>query len=106
MGVGLNPRYSRQLTIITSYTHSKDTLLQRRETHISASIVISLYSRGEKLYLTVDKRNKKKRNRCLCWGVFLSIIAAAVIVGILAAGKTETKLKISFSLHTFYLQLV
>lgn len=35
----------------------------------------------------MDKRNQKKRNRCLCWGVFLSIIAAAVIVGILAAGK-------------------
>lgn len=42
------------------------------------------FSRGEKLYVTMDKRNSKKRNKCLCWGICLCIIAAAVIVGILA----------------------
>ncbi|XP_044268825.1 uncharacterized protein LOC123014006 isoform X2 [Tribolium madens] len=43
------------------------------------------YMRGEKLYVTMDKRNKKKRNKCLCWGLCLCIVAAAVIIGILAA---------------------
>ncbi|EFA04636.2 serine protease P146 [Tribolium castaneum] len=42
-------------------------------------------TRGEKLYVTMDKRNKKKRNKCLCWGLCLCIVAAAVIIGILAA---------------------
>lgn len=33
----------------------------------------------------MDKRNKKKRNKCLCWGLCLCVVAAAVIIGILAA---------------------
>ncbi|XP_031344981.1 uncharacterized protein LOC116172030 isoform X2 [Photinus pyralis] len=43
------------------------------------------YMRGEKLYVTKDKRDKKKRNKCLCWSICLVFVAAAVIVGILAA---------------------
>ncbi|KAK4879292.1 hypothetical protein RN001_007438 [Aquatica leii] len=43
------------------------------------------YMRGEKLYVTKDKRDKKKRNKCLCWSLCLVLVAAAVIVGILAA---------------------
>lgn len=33
----------------------------------------------------MDKRNKKTRNKCLCWGLCLCVVAAAVIIGILAA---------------------
>ncbi|KAK5645811.1 hypothetical protein RI129_004275 [Pyrocoelia pectoralis] len=43
------------------------------------------YMRGEKLYVTKDKRDKKKRNKCLCWSICLVFVAAAVIVGVLAA---------------------
>lgn len=46
-------------------------------------------SRGQKLYVTMDKRNQKKRNKCLCWGICLGIVAAAVIIGILAASKYQ-----------------
>lgn len=37
------------------------------------------------MYITMDKRNKKKRNKCLCWGICLAVVAAVVIVGILVA---------------------
>lgn len=43
------------------------------------------YMRGEKLYVTMDKRNKKSKNKCLCWGICLALVAAAIILGILAA---------------------
>ncbi|KAF5269253.1 hypothetical protein FQR65_LT02554 [Abscondita terminalis] len=45
----------------------------------------ALEPRGEKLYVTKDKRDKKKRNKCLCWSLCLVLVAAAIIVGILAA---------------------
>lgn len=43
--------------------------------------------RGEKLYVTMDKRSKKGCGKCFCWGICLAILVAAVVIGILAASK-------------------
>lgn len=41
--------------------------------------------RGEKLYVTKDKRIKSKWRKYLCWAICLSLVAGAVLIGILAA---------------------
>ncbi|CAH0558245.1 unnamed protein product [Brassicogethes aeneus] len=43
------------------------------------------YMRGEKLYLTMDKRNKKSKGKCICWGLCICVVAALIIVAICAA---------------------
>lgn len=62
--------------------------------------------RGEKLYVTKDKRGEKSKSKCLCWGLCLCIVAAALIIGILAAGKWEFSndaiLLIAFVVQTFF----
>lgn len=43
--------------------------------------------RGEKLYVTMDKRSKRGCGRCFCWGLCLAVLVAAVVIGILAASE-------------------
>lgn len=44
-------------------------------------------NRGEKLYVTKDKRLKSNWRKKLCWAVGLGLLALALLVGILAACK-------------------
>jgi hypothetical protein len=44
------------------------------------------FCRGEKLYVTKDKRTEKKKGK-LCWILCIGIVAAVIILGILAACK-------------------
>nr|CAD7425849.1 unnamed protein product [Timema monikensis] len=41
--------------------------------------------RGEKLYVTKDKRRSQSWNRFICWGVCFVVVAVAIIIGVLAA---------------------
>lgn len=97
MGVGIIGVEASYLPILTpSSNHSKplhptDTLLGP--------------SRGEKLYLTKDKRDSKSRNKCLCWGLCLALVAAALIVGILAAGKLSYRKLSSDFFGSFFMPI-
>lgn len=44
--------------------------------------------RGEKLYVTKDKRAEKRRSK-LCWILCIGLVAAVIILGILAACKLK-----------------
>lgn len=46
-----------------------------------------LKQRGEKLYVTKDKRLKSNWRKKLCWAIGLGLLALALLVGILAACK-------------------
>lgn len=47
----------------------------------------NLLIRGEKLYVTKDKRIKSKWRKWLCWAIIVALIGGAAIIGILAACK-------------------
>jgi hypothetical protein len=44
-------------------------------------------SRGEKLYVTKDKRRSQSWRRCLCWGVGFIILAVAILIAVLAGSE-------------------
>jgi hypothetical protein len=43
--------------------------------------------RGEKLYVTKDKREKKSCKKPICWGMTLTILAAAIFIVVLISSK-------------------
>lgn len=51
-----------------------------------ADLSIFLFRRGEKLYVTQDKRVKTQKNK-LCWILCIGLVAVVIILGILAACK-------------------
>lgn len=57
-------------------------------------INVSIY-RGEKLYVTKDKRAEKRKSK-LCWILCIGIVAAVIILGILAACKSLTLIQWTF----------
>jgi hypothetical protein len=48
--------------------------------------------RGEKLYVTKDKRDKSSSNK-LCWILCIGLVAGVIILGILAACKINMKIR-------------
>ncbi|XP_068086378.1 uncharacterized protein [Anabrus simplex] len=42
------------------------------------------YMRGEKLYVTKDKRRSQSWKRCACWGIGLVLLAIAILIAALA----------------------
>lgn len=53
----------------------------------SNNLFYSLFGRGEKLYVTKDRRIKSKWRKWLCWAIILALLIGAVIIGILSASK-------------------
>ena len=51
-----------------------------------------LSARGEKLYVTKDKRDVPNGRRCLCWGVGLLLLVVAVLIAVLAGSKCNQKI--------------
>ncbi|XP_069682379.1 uncharacterized protein [Periplaneta americana] len=42
------------------------------------------YMRGEKLYVTKDKRRSQSWRRCICWGVGFVLLSVAILIAVLA----------------------
>ncbi|KAG8235519.1 hypothetical protein J437_LFUL016160 [Ladona fulva] len=42
------------------------------------------YIRGEKLYVTKDRRKSQSWKRCICWGVGFTVLAIAILIAVLA----------------------
>lgn len=55
-------------------------------------IATKLCCRGEKLYVTKDKRSRNSYWRRMAWGCALLVVVIAVIIAILAASKTASLL--------------
>lgn len=45
------------------------------------------FCRGEKLYVTKDKRSSQSWKRCICWGTACVLIAIAILIAVLAGSK-------------------
>jgi hypothetical protein len=43
--------------------------------------------RGEKLYVTKDKRDKKSCKKPVCWGLTLTVLAAAIFIVVLLSSE-------------------
>lgn len=54
-----------------------------------------VHCRGEKLYVTKDKRSGKSWKRCICWTVGLGVLGVIILVAILAGSKCTILLFIS-----------
>jgi hypothetical protein len=48
--------------------------------------------RGEKLYVTKDSRDKKSCKKPVCWGLTLTLLAAAIFVVVLLSSELHTHL--------------
>lgn len=77
---------------ITAHTHFNTLLMNRTQGSLFYAQSIKLISmlvicfRGEKLYVTQDKRIKKSKGRkYLWWFICLALVAALVVVALLAA---------------------
>ncbi|KAJ9589246.1 hypothetical protein L9F63_017545 [Diploptera punctata] len=42
------------------------------------------YMRGEKLYVTKDKRRSQSWRRCICWGIGFVLLSVAILIAVLA----------------------
>jgi hypothetical protein len=43
--------------------------------------------RGEKLYVTKDKRRSQSWRRCICWGIGFVLLSVAILIAVLAGSK-------------------
>lgn len=73
-------------------------ILYRAKTNL-----IYLFRRGEKLYVTKDKRVKSKWRKWLCWAICLALIVGVVIIAILAASKYKKNINRLATKHLTHL---
>lgn len=61
------------------------TLVQR--TVAGHTNICVVFFRGEKLYVTKDKRRTTTWRRCIVWAVACTVVAVVIILAILAGSK-------------------
>lgn len=57
--------------------------------HYSEILFLSVFYRGEKLYVTKDKRIKSRWRKWLCWAIILALLVSLIIIGLLSASKKK-----------------